>query len=146
MIETKAIHQYILTNGTIDVVLCNYGCTIVSVNVPDKTGRKSNVVAGFSNPEDYQKDHPYFGSTVGRFANRIANGKFKIEDKEYQLTTNDQFNHLHGGIQGFHRKVWQAEENGDGITFTYLSRDGEEGFPGNLRVSVHFSLSDGNKL
>lgn len=142
----NTVKLFCLSNGNIDVVLCNYGCTIVSINVPDKTGRKSNIVAGFSNPEDYKKDHPYLGSTVGRFANRIANGKFKIDDKEYQLTINDHFNHLHGGIQGFHRKVWQAEENSDGITFSYLSGDGEEGFPGNLRVSVLFTLSACNKL
>ena len=125
-----------LNNGTIDVVLCNYGCTIVSINVPGKGGEKKNVVASFSNREHYKKDHPYFGSTVGRYAKRIAYGKFTIDENEYQLATNNSLNHLHGGVNGFHRQLWKAHQNKNEITFSYLSKDGEEGYPGNLHVSV----------
>ena len=135
-----------VSNGVIDVVLCNYGSTIVSITVPDKNGEKKNVVAGFSDPKDYLKDHPYFGSTVGRYANRIAFGKFNIDEQEYQLPVNDFPNHLHGGVNGFSRKLWQAEQHASGITFSYESHDGEEGYPGNLHISVHFSLTDSNKL
>jgi aldose 1-epimerase len=135
-----------LSNGVVDVVLCNYGCTIISINVPDKNGEKKNVVAGFSDSKDYLKDHPYFGSTVGRYANRIAFGKFNIDEQKYQLPVNDFPNHLHGGVNGFSRKLWQAEQHSNGITFSYESKDGEEGYPGNLHVSVRFSLTDDNKL
>jgi aldose 1-epimerase len=142
-IEIQLFH---LNNGDIEVGLCNYGCTIVSVSMPGRNGEKKNVVAGFSNPKDYQKDHPYFGSTVGRFANRVAGGKFTIDEQVYHLRQNNNGNHLHGGINAFHRKVWVAVQDERGIAFSYLSEDGEEGYPGNLQVSVQFSLSDDNEL
>lgn len=142
----NSIQFFNLSNGVVDVVLCNYGCTIVSINVPDRDGEKANVVAGFSDPKDYLKDHPYFGSTVGRYANRIAFGKFKIDDEEYQLPVNNDPNHLHGGVSGFSKKLWQAEQHSDGITFSYISPDGDEGYPGNLHVSVSFSLTNNNGL
>lgn len=146
MKQGDGVQLFNLSDGAIDVVLCNYGCTIVSINVPGKDGKKKNVVAGFSNPELYKKDHPYFGSTIGRCANRIAYGKFKIDETEYQLATNDNLNHLHGGINGFNRKLWRSEQNAGGMTFSYVSRDGEEGYPGNLYVSVSFSLTGDNSL
>ncbi len=147
MMETeKNIELFNLCNGYIDVVLCNYGCTVVSIYVHGKNGEKKNVVAGFSDPEDYKKDHPYFGSTVGRFANRIAGGKFAIEGQQYQVAQNNDGNHLHGGPVGFHRKLWRAEPDGHGVKFSYLSEDGEEGYPGNLQAFVHFSLGNDNKL
>jgi len=146
MEQPNCVQLYRLNNGIVDVVLCNYGCTIVSINVPDKDGVKKNVVAGFSDPEYYKKDHPYFGSTVGRYANRIAYGKFTIDENEYNLHTNNDQNHLHGGVNGFHRQLWNTEQNKDEIVFTYLSKDGEEGYPGNLHVSVSFSLTGSNEL
>lgn len=144
--QLSGVQLFNLSNNFMDVVLCNYGCTIVSINVPDKNGEKKNVVAGFSDPKDYLKDHPYFGSTVGRYANRIEFGKFKIDEQEYQLPVNDFPNHLHGGVNGFSKKLWSAEQNKESITFSYESKDGEEGYPGNFLVSVRFSLADDNKL
>ena len=96
-----------------------------------------DVVLGYDTIEEYESDTEYLGATVGRYANRIAGGRFSIGAKQYLLNKNDGANHLHGGIKGFNRFVWQAYENGDGITFSRLSPDGEEGYPGNLRVSVN---------
>src|SRR6478672_7994324 len=109
--QSNSMQLLTLNNGFMDVVLCNYGCTIVSINLPGKDGKKKNVVAGFNNHGQYQGEHPYFGSNVGRYANRIAYGKFKIDETEYVLTTNDKPNHLHGGQNGFNRKLWQYEQN-----------------------------------
>ena len=100
---------YNLSNGIIDVVIADYGCTIVAVHVPDCNGIKKNIVAGFSEPERYFGNHPYFGSSIGRFANRIAFGKFSINNKEYQLPVNDGINHLHGGTTAFDKKFWKKE-------------------------------------
>ena len=144
--EGNGSQLFSLHNGFMEVVLSSYGCTVVSINVPDKNGQMKNVVAGFGDPENYRKDHPYFGCTIGRYANRIAFGKFKIDETEYQLATNDHLNHLHGGIIGFNRKLWRAEQNEGGLSFSYLSRDGEEGYPGNLQVSVGFELTDDHRL
>jgi aldose 1-epimerase len=140
------VKLFALSNASLDIVFCNYGCTIVSISMPGKNGEKKNVVAGFRSPEDYKKDHPYFGSTIGRFANRIAGGRFSIDEQGYQLDQNNDGNHLHGGPLGFHRKVWRGEQDQEGIRFSYLSEDGEEGYPGNLEVSVRFTLSENNEL
>lgn len=145
------ISIYSLTNGTVDVEICSYGATIMVIKVPDKDGVKSNVVAGFKDPLDYYKDHPYFGSTVGRFANRIAFGKFSIDGQEYSLPVNNDVNHLHGGINGFSRKNWNTEkvikeDNKAGVTLSYTSEDGEENYPGKLTTYVSFVLSEDNKL
>ena len=119
LIKSKnGIELFNLSNGAIEVVLCNYGCTIVSIVVPDKEGHRKDVVAGFNDPEKYKKDHPYFGCTVGRYANRIARGNFTIDRQEYRLPQNNNGNHLHGGVNGFHRKLWRAEEEGQGISFS----------------------------
>jgi aldose 1-epimerase len=146
MKQEIGLQLFSLNNGIMEVVLCNYGCTIVSINVPDRNGQMKNVVAGFGDPEDYKNDHPYFGCTIGRYANRIAFGKFKIDETEYQLATNDHLNHLHGGINGFSRKLWKAEQNGRGLSFSYVSMDGEEGYPGNLQVTVGFELTEDHRL
>ena len=95
----KAIQQYHLSNDTIDVTIADYGCTIVSIHAPDRYGNAANIVAGFRDLNQYFDDHPYLGSTVGRFAGRIANGKFRIDGKEYSLPVNAAGNHLHGGIE-----------------------------------------------
>ena len=146
MIAQESVGFFNLSNGDIDIVICNYGCTIVSINVPDKNGQKTNIVAGFGSLEAYEHNPHYFGCTVGRFANRIAFGKFSIDDEQYQLDCNNGKNHLHGGTNAFHTKVWKAEETSDGLKFHYLSKDGEEGYPGNLDVTVKFSFADNNKL
>ena len=134
MEQVNAVQLFNLSNEFIDVVLCNYGCTIVSIMVPDKNGEKKNVVAGLSDPDHYKTEHPYFGSTIGRNANRISYGKLKIDENEYLLPANNELNHLHGGVEGFHRKLWRGHRHQEGITFSDLSRDGEEGYPGNLEV------------
>lgn len=139
--KANSMQFFNLSNGTIDVVLCDYGCTIASIHVPGRDGQKKNIVAGFDSIQEYKNDQHYTGCTVGRFANRIAFGKFKVHGKEYQLTCNEGLNHLHGGSNAFHKQIWRAEEISDGLVFHYVSKDGEEGYPGNLHVSVKFSFS-----
>jgi aldose 1-epimerase len=146
VMKAQDIYLYHLTNGRMDVAISNYGCTIVSIDVPDRYGEKKNIVAGFNQLCQYTQDHPYLGCTIGRYANRIAYGKFKIDGKEYLLPVNDGSNHLHGGESGFHKRVWKTERETGGLTFSCLSKDGEEGYPGNLRVLVNFSLTGTNRL
>jgi aldose 1-epimerase len=151
MIGDDAVSLYKLSNGTIEVGLMNYGCTVVSIVTPDKTGLLQNIVAGFDNLHQYTQDHPYFGSVIGRYANRIAKGEFFIDGELFQLELNDGFNHLHGGVHGFSRKVWQIEslirqEDHVGLVFTYTSPNGEEGYPGTLRTTVTYLLFANNSL
>lgn len=123
---------------------------VVDVETPDKNGKLANITLSFPKLEGYTQRHPYFGSTVGRYGNRIAKGKFKIEDTEYTLATNNGPNHLHGGEVGFDAVVWKAEEvNTDksaGVKFSYTSKDGEEGYPGKLDTTVTYSLTQDNQL
>ncbi|HSC55267.1 MAG TPA: aldose epimerase family protein [Phnomibacter sp.] len=149
--KSKDIFLYRLSNANIEVEISNYGCTIVSINTPDRHGKKANIVASLENFEDYTKDHPYLGCVVGRYANRIAFGKFRIGNADYVLPVNDGQNHLHGGYNGFNRKVWKPEAeikeyDRVGIQFTYLSEDGEEGYPGDLKVSVTYVLTNSDAL
>lgn len=148
---SKDIFLYKLINANMDVEISNYGCTIVSINTPDFNGSKENIVAGFKNFSDYTKDHPYLGCVVGRYANRIAFGKFKIEDMEYSLPVNNGKNHLHGGYNGFNKKIWKPEREIKthdlvGVQFSYTSEDGEEGYPGNLKVLVEYVLTAKDEL
>ena len=127
-----------------------YGATLTELYVPDKSGKAGDIVLGFSDLDGYLSNHPYFGATVGRYANRIAKGHFTLDGKEYSLALNNGPNTLHGGKVGFSRKVWKAEIL-PGLTaavvrFTYLSKDGEENFPGNLKVTVTYTLTDSNEL
>jgi aldose 1-epimerase len=146
MEQATGVQLFTLSNGVIDVVVCNYGCTIMAIDVPDRDGKKQNVVAGFTTAEEYKTNPHYLGCTVGRFANRIAFGKFNIDGKQYQLACNDGVNHLHGGTNGFHKQVWQADETSTALVLHYVSNDGEEGYPGNLNVTVKFSFSDKNRF
>ena len=127
-----------------------YGATLTELYVPDKSGKLGDVVLGFSDLQGYLGDEPFFGATVGRYANRIAKGHFTLDGKEYNLATNDGPNTLHGGKIGFNRKVWKAEilpgMTAAVVRFTYLSKDGEENFPGNLTASVTYTLTDTNQL
>jgi aldose 1-epimerase len=136
-------------NGLI-LKLTDYGATVVSVETPDKSGKQANITLSFPTIEGYVERHPYFGSTVGRYCNRIANGKFKIGEHEYTLATNNGPNHLHGGNIGFDAVMWQAEEiktdAAVGIKFSYTSADGEEGYPGKVDVKVSYLLSNANEL
>lgn len=141
--------EYSLKNsGGTEVRISNYGATITSIKIPDRNGKLADVALGYDRVEDYINavDRPYFGSTVGRYANRIAGGKFVLDGKEYELATNDGKHHLHGGIIGFDKVVWNARPLQDGLELGYLAKDGEEGYPGNLQVDVVYTLSDAGEL
>jgi aldose 1-epimerase len=142
---------YTMTNSNgITLKLTDYGGTIQSILVPDKNGKPGDVVLGFDNLEGYLQDHPYIGTLVGRYANRIANARFMLDGTEYRLLQNHGKNHLHGGAVGFDKVLWQASEfadkNGAGVSLKYVSHDMEEGYPGFLRVSVTYTLDDENKV
>jgi aldose 1-epimerase len=144
-------HLWTCTNSNgLVLKLTDYGATCVAVETPDRDGKNANINLGFDNVRGFEGKHPYFGATVGRFANRIAKGKFTLDGKEYSLATNNGPNHLHGGIKGFNRMLWKAEEvKGDkevGVRFSYLSRDGEEGYPGNLQVTAFYTLTADDEL
>jgi aldose 1-epimerase len=142
---------YILTNSNgMEVKITNYGGIVVSISVPDKNGKFYDVVLGYDTLEEYTRDNPYFGCIVGRYANRIAKGAFMLNGVEYTLAQNNNDNHLHGGIKGFDKVVWNAEivrrDEEVGVKLTYLSVDGEEGYPGNLNVTVIYTLTDSDEL
>ncbi len=140
------VQLFILDNGKASVYITDLGAHIVSVNVPDKNGVLTDVVLGADNAEAYAGDISYMGSTVGRFANRIEKGKFILNGMEYTLATNNGPNHLHGGNVGFNHKMFDAFVEGDTLKMSYFSPDGEEGFPGNLKFEVSFTLGDDNDL
>jgi aldose 1-epimerase len=148
--DGKEITQYTLTNAAGMVVkLINYGGTITNILVPDTSGNMGDVVLGFDSLAGYlDKTNPYFGCITGRYANRIGKGKFSIDGKNYQLPVNNNGNTLHGGINGFNKKFWTGEvlPGDSSVKFTYLSKDGEEGFPGNCNVEVTYMLSQNNEL
>ena len=148
-IDGKQTDLYVLKNRhRMEAAFTNYGGRLVSLVVPDKNGKMTNVVAGFNNVESYVKStEPYYGATIGRYGNRIAKGKFTLDGKQYQLSVNNGVNTLHGGKKGFQDVVWNADKLNDStIQFTYLSKDGEEGFPGNVNVKVTYSLTGDNSL
>lgn len=128
--------------GDIEVIVSSYGATIVSLYAPNNKGEMKDVVLGYDNLNDYENNYKYLGATIGRCCNRINQGKFKLNDVIYKLAVNDGDNHLHGGIKGFNSKVWNAEEIQDGVKFSYFSKDGEEGYPGNIKVSVSYIVKD----
>ncbi|UCD48961.1 MAG: galactose mutarotase [Phycisphaerales bacterium] len=131
--------------------ITNFGATLVSLHVPDRDGSLGDVVLGFDTLEGYINQTAYLGSTVGRYGNRIAKGKFTLDGTEYTLATNNGPNHLHGGLQGFDKKVWEtqeavATEDEAWVKMTYLSPDGEEGYPGNLQCTVTYTLTNSDEL
>ena len=141
----EQVDLYSLTNKKgMDVSITNFGATVVTLRVPDRAGKAADVVLGYDTLEGYENGKSYFGATVGRYANRIGGGKFSIDGKEYTLPKNDGNNTLHGGIVGFNKKIWKARElpanDAAVLELSYLSPDGEEGFPGNLSVKVVFTL------
>lgn len=148
--NTDTIKRYTLTNPSgMQVSILNYGGTITDIVTPDKNGNKGNVVLSFSNLDGYlQKGNPYFGALIGRYGNRIAHASFTLEGKTYTLSANDNGNSLHGGIKGYDKVVWKAEKlAGDSsLQLSYLSRDGEEGYPGNLTINVIYTLTAANEL
>jgi aldose 1-epimerase len=148
--EGMPVELYVLKNGRMTVKVMTYGAIITELHVPDRRGTPGDVVLGFDNLEGYLGNKPFFGATIGRVANRIAGGKFTLEGKEYALALNDGPNSLHGGRKGFDKVLWNAEEvsgpDGPAVKLTYLSRDGEEGYPGNLSASVTFTVTDDDAL
>jgi len=148
-IDGKPTDLYILKNNKgVQAVFTNYGGRLVSLEVPAKNGNLVDVVLGFDSVQQYQiSTEPYFGAIIGRFGNRIANGKFILDGKEYTLYKNNGPNTLHGGKKGFQYVVWDAKQIGDSILeLTYLSKNMEEGYPGNLKVKVTYSLTNNNEL
>ena len=145
--EGKEILFYTLKNASgAYVKLCNIGAAITSIVVPDKNGKLEDVVLGYANPLDYFGDGPCMGKVPGRFANRIAKGKFTLDGKEYTLPINNGPNHLHGGPKGFMNQVWDSRIEGNSVEFMYFSEDGEEGYPGNMKVVAHYTWSEDNSL
>ncbi|MFL6332644.1 MAG: aldose epimerase family protein [Pyrinomonadaceae bacterium] len=149
--DGQAVDIYTLKNAHgAEARITTYGGAVVSLKVPDRAGKFDDVVLGFDDIEGYQKTTTYVGSLVGRYANRIAKGRFTLDGKEYTLATNNGENHLHGGVRGFDKVVWKARplaaRGGSALELTYLSKDGEEGYPGNLSVRVVYTLTDANEL
>jgi aldose 1-epimerase len=146
--DGSTVDLFTLTNAHgLVAKITNYGTIITEVHVPDRQGKLGDIVLGFDNLGQYLKGHPYFGCTVGRVANRIAGGKFTLDGKAYTLAVNNGPNHLHGGRKGFDKVVWKAEpQTGAAVTFSYTSPDGEEGYPGSLKVTVVMTLTDEDEL
>ena len=149
--DGKPVEIYTLTNSKgMEARIITYGGTVVSLRVPDRNGKLGDVVLGYDSLADYQRATNYIGTLIGRYGNRIARGRFSVDGNEYVLATNNGLNHLHGGVKGFNKVVWTARplvsKDGPDLELTYLSRDGEEGYPGNLSVKVVYSLNDDNEL
>jgi aldose 1-epimerase len=149
--EGVPVHLFTLRNSRgAEAKISNYGGIVTSLKVPDRNGKLGDVVLGYDNLADYIKDSPYFGSLIGRYGNRIARGKFTLNGVQYTLATNNYPNALHGGIKGFDKVVWEptviTSPEGPSIRLTYFSRDGEEGYPGNLSVTAVYTLTEDNAL
>jgi aldose 1-epimerase len=151
-VDGRAVEQFTLTNKNgIEVKAITYGGIITSITTPDRTGAMGDIVLGFDSLDGYLAGHPFFGALVGRYGNRIAKGRFTIDGVEYKLATNNGPNHLHGGVKGFDKRVWNwalppAKPGQSTVGFTYISPDGEEGYPGKLVVAVIYTLTDDNEL
>jgi len=131
---------YTLASGEVEAQITNYGGIIAALKVPDSGGEWGDIVHGFETLDGYLGKQPYFGCIVGRFANRIGGAGFKLDGREHHLAKNDGVNSLHGGLVGFDKVRWDAEANSNSLRLTYLSRDGEEGYPGNLKATVTYAL------
>lgn len=146
--DGAAVEMFVLTNGTAEVRALSYGAIITGIRVPDRGGALADVALGFDALEPYLERHPYFGAIVGRYGNRIGGARFTLDGRTYTLAANNGPNHLHGGIRGFDKYVWEAEPlaAGVGVAFSRTSPDGEEGYPGTLKVRVAYTLSASNEL
>ena len=147
--DGEKVEIYTLINANqVEIKITNYGGIVTSIKIPDKNGRFDDVVLGYNNLQDYINNNPYFGCIVGRYGNRIGQAKFTLEGKEFTLAKNDGENNLHGGLKGFDKVLWNAEpvigKDSQSLELTYLSKDGEEGFPGNLKVTVTYTLTNDN--
>lgn len=148
-LDGQAVQLFTLENANgLSMSVTNYGATVTNLWTPDRAGEKTDVVLGFDTLEEYPEKSQYFGCIAGRCANRIAGGTFSIDGKEYELATNNGPNHLHGGVKGFDKVVWEAAplETGDAVAFSYRSPAGEEGYPGNVDVVVIYRLTDDDEL
>lgn len=151
MPDGEAVDGFTLTNPDgVEVRAITYGGIIVSLHVPDRDGRLGDIVLGYDSLDGYLEDSPYFGAIVGRYANRIAKGQFSLDGAAYTLATNNGPNHLHGGVRGFDKVVWDADpfegNSGVGVVFTHTSPDGDEGYPGAVTVRVTYTLTPSNEL
>jgi len=149
--DGQQVELFTLTNKNgLVAKVTNYGGIVTELHVPDKNGQNGNVVLGFATLDKYVAGHPFFGTITGRVANRIGKGTFTLDGKQYKLETNNGPNHLHGGNNGFDKKVWQPEpretKNGPALRLSYLSPDGDAGYPGNLNTTVTYTLTNDNEL
>ena len=149
--DGESVDIYTLKNRNgMEAKITNYGGIVVSLTAPDRDKKYADVVLGFNDLDSYLKGHPYFGAIIGRYGNRIAKGRFTLNGVEYKLAVNNGENHLHGGIKGFDKVVWTAKptktKTGAVLSLTYLSKDGEEGYPGNLTVKVDYTLTNRDEL
>lgn len=149
--DGTSIHLFTLTNSNgLVAKIMTYGAIVTELHTPDRDGRMGDITLGFDTLSGYVKGHPYFGCIAGRVANRIAKGKFSLDGKTYMLATNNGPNHLHGGNKGFDKRVWRAtvvrSKSGPSVRFDYTSPDGEEGYPGTVRASVTYTLTNSNAL
>ena len=146
----EEVHKFLLKNNDCEVEIISLGAIVTSIKVPDKNGKLLDVALGFNSLEPYLDEHPYFGAIVGRYANRIDNGKFTIDDVEYNLSLNNDGTSLHGGIKGFDKVNWKVvsydNKNYSSVKLNYLSKDMEEGYPGNLNVYITYTLTNENEL
>jgi len=150
-VNGEDVSLFTLTNQLgMTVKVINYGGIITSILVPDREGNLADVVLGFNTLDQYLAEHPFIGALIGRYGNRIANGRFVLNGEEYRLAVNDGAHHLHGGVVGFHKVLWRTKEvrkaEGVGVELTYLAKDGEEGYPGNLTTTVTYLLTNENAL
>ena len=145
--EGFEVKLYTLTNNRgLEVSITNYGGAVVSIKTPDRDGEIADVVLGFETLEEYVRNPRYFGGLIGRHANRIGLGKFSLGGSVFQLTQNNGANHLHGGVKGFDKRVWDVADHSTNLRLEYLSQDGEEGYPGNVTAKVSYALSGNNEL
>ncbi len=149
--DGESVDLYTLTNTNgLKTQIMTYGGIVTTLHVPDRDGNLADIVSGYDTLDEYIKENPYFGALIGRYGNRIGKGKFTLNGVEYTLATNNGPNHLHGGIKGFDKVVWDAEQmetdEGPALKLTYLSKDGEEGYPGNLNCTVIYTLTNNDEL
>ena len=139
------VERYVLRSDALEVAVLTYGGIVQSLHAPDRDGRRADVVLGFDDVRRYQDASPYFGALIGRYANRIAEGRFELDGRTYELPVNNGPNTLHGGTEGFDKRVWAAEELPGGLRLTLTSPDGDQGFPARLEVAVTYT-ADGDRL
>ncbi|MBS1601336.1 MAG: galactose mutarotase [Bacteroidetes bacterium] len=150
MLSTE-VCEYVLSRGSVRVGILDLGATLSFLEMPDRKGQVKNIVAGFPHRELYWQNDYYFGCIVGRYANRIGEGRLQLDGRVVQLSVNNDGNHLHGGFEGLHRKRWRPQslierDDASGIVLEYMSPDGEEGYPGNLRIQVSYVLDGAGRL